>query len=66
MLQFFFFLCIFTTVYVFLRVQGVFLLAQSGCFLIFWSVDQVLQIALGCSGSFWGSFPTVVKFKLFS
>ena len=35
--------------------------SEEGLFRIFWSVDQVLQIALGCSGSLWGLFLIVVK-----
>ena len=52
--------CFTLSVYVFFKSLGCCFLAKSGCFLICWTFDQVLQIAWSCSGSFWGSFPTVV------
>ena len=54
-------LCIFRAVLRLFQQFKVFLLAKSGCFLICWSFDQVLQIALGCSGSLWGSFRIFCK-----
>ena len=47
--------------------SGVFFGCEEVLFRFFWWVDQVLEIALGCSCSSWRSFRIVVKvFKLFS